>query len=303
MLLEIYNGHSNDRIDVIRTYIFVQYTDYFNDIGTFTIKVPMTEKSLPNLMVEGNYILFEKLGDKLEMGVIKYFHKEGLETPTVEIKGYMFSHLLTYRVFQKTFKMYDRVFDIQRDFVTKMFINCDDLRRQISEMMLAPTYAQDTPKIQFCETGSNAAEAISQMNEPYGYGYALLPAIAKYDPTTGRNQNIVNYVFHQYVPANRTIGNEDGNDPVVFDMELSNLSDLMYEVDATQSKTVAVVAGEDVGEDRKVVEVGVSSLAGVDRNELYVDARDIQMEEEEPTQYLTYEETMILLNQMFPNGV
>lgn len=303
MLLEVYNGHSNDRVDVIRTYTFVQYTDYFNDVGTFTVKVPITEKSLPNLMVEGNYILFEKLGDKLEMGVIKYFHKEGLETPTVEIKGYMFSHILSYRTFQKTFKLYGRVFDIQRDFITKMFINCDDLRRQIDEFMLANEYATDTPKIQFCQTGSDAAETLKEMNEPYNYGFALVPAIAKYNPVTGRNQNIVNYVFHQYVPVNRTIGNEQGNDPVVFDMELSNLSDLMYEVDATQSKNIAVVGGEDVGQNRKVIEVGVSSLSGVDRNELYVDARDLQMEEEEPTQYLTYDETMILLNQMFPNGM
>lgn len=303
MLLEIYNGHSNDRVDVIRTYIFVQYTDYFNDVGTFSVKVPITEKSLPNLMVEGNYILFEKLGDKLEMGVIKYFHKEGLEIPTVEIKGYMLSHLLTYRVFQKTYRMNGRVFDIQRDFVTKMFINCDDLRRQIDEFMLSDNYSQNTEKIQFCETGKDAAEAIKDMNTPYGYGFSLVPAIAKYDPVTGRNQNIINYVFKQYVPSKRTIGNTEGNDPVVFDMELSNLSDLMYEVDATESKTVAIVAGEDTGQNRKTVEVGVSSLSGVDRNELYVDARDLQMEEVEPTQYLTYDETIVLLNQMFPNGV
>lgn len=303
MLLEIYNGHSNDRIDVIRTYTFVQYTDYFNDVGTFTVKVPITEKSLPNLMVEGNYILFEKLGDKLEMGVIKYFHKEGLETPTVEVKGYMLSHLLTYRVFQKTFRMYGRVFEIQRDFVTKMFINCDDLRRQIDTFMLSDNYSQTTPKVQFCETGKDAAEAIKDMNTPYGYGFALTPAIAKYNPTTGRNQNIMNIVFRQYVPAKRTIGNTEGNDPVVFDMELSNLSDLMYEVDATQSKNIAIVAGEDTGQNRKVIEVGVADLSGIDRNEMYVDARDLQIEEIEPTQYLTYDETITLLNQMFPNGV
>ena len=303
MLLEVYNGKSNDRVDVIRTYMFVQYTDYFNDVGTFTVKVPITEKSLPNLMVEGNYILFEIIGGKVEMGVIKYFHKEGIETPYVEIKGYMFSHILTYRVFQKTYKQYGRVFDIQREFIARMFINCDDMRRQIDEFMLAPTYAQDTEKIQFCETGADAAEAIKNMNEPYGYGFALTPALAKYDPTTGRNQNIMNYVFRQYVPTVRTIKNEQGNDPVVFDMELSNLSDLMYEVDATASKTVAIVAGEDVGENRKLIEVGVSSLSGIDRNELYVDARDLQMEEQEANQYLTYDETMMLLNQMYPNGV
>ena len=119
MLLEVYDKNTLDRVDIIRTFTFVQYTDYYNDVGTFSVTVPITEKSLPRLMTIGNFILFEKLGDKFIMGVIKYFHSEDISTPTVQIKGYMLSHILSYRCFQRTFMLKDTVFQIQRHFIPK----------------------------------------------------------------------------------------------------------------------------------------------------------------------------------------
>lgn len=287
MLLEVYDKDTLNRVDIIRTYTFVQYTDYFNDVGTFTVKVPIKEKSLPHLLVAGNYILFEQLGDKMVMGVIKYFHKEGVETPTVEVKGYMLSHLLTYRCFRTTFRRSGRVFDIQREFVTKQFINPDDLRRQVDVFMLSFDYDDNTAQIDYCQTGTNAVDAIRDMNEPYRYGFALVPAIAKYNPQTGKEQNIANIVFKQYVPVDHRVGNTQGNDPVVFDTELSNVEDLMFELDSTKAKTVAYVAGEDSGENRKVIETGDTEATGLNRNELYVDARDLQKQESDEFEFST----------------
>lgn len=291
MLLEIYDKNTYDRVDIIRTFTFVQYTDYYNDVGTFSITVPITEKSLPYLMIEGNFILFEKLGDKFIMGIIKYFHSENISTPNVQIKGYMLSHLLSYRCFQKTFQLTDKVFEIQRHFVQKFFINTDDYRRTMALMMISDTYDQNTEEITFCKTGSNCEEAIKEMNEPYHYGFGLVPALAKYDPFTGRNQNIINIVFEQYSPVDRTINNPYGNDPVVFDTELNNVENLMFELDSTKMKTVAIVAGEDKGEDRKTIEVGDTELSDMERIELYVDARDLQKQEPDELDYSISEMT------------
>jgi len=285
MLLEIYDKNTYNRIDIIRTFTFVQYTDYYNDVGTFSVTVPITEKSLPNLMIEGNFILFEKLGDKFIMGIIKYFHSENISTPTVQVKGYMLSHLLSYRCFQKTFQLTDKIFEIQRHFVQKFFINTDDYRRTMALMMISDNYNQDTEEVAFCKTGSDCAEAIRDMNAPYHYGFGLVPAIAKYNPQTGKNQNIMHIVFEQYTPVDHTIGNSQDNDPVVFDTDLNNVENLMYELDSTKMKTVAIVAGEDKGEDRKVVEVGDTELSDMERIELYVDARDLQKQEPDEIDY------------------
>lgn len=285
MLLEIYDKNTFDRVDIIRTYTFVQYTDYFNDVGTFQITVPITESSLPYLLVAGNFILFEKLGNKFIMGIIKYFHSENISTPTVQIKGYMLSHLLSYRTFQKTFRLKDKVFEVQRHFVQEFFISSEDFRRRMSLMMVGDTYDHNTEEVNFCQTGSDCAEVIKEMNDPYHYGFGLVPGIAKYNPSTGRNQNIMHIVFEQYVPTDRTVGNQSGNDPVMFDTNLNNVENLMYELNSTKAKTVAIVAGEDKGEDRKVIEVGDKELTDMDRVELYVDARDLQKQEANELEY------------------
>lgn len=289
MLLEIYDKNTLDRVDIIRTYTFVQYTDYFNDIGTFQITVPITEKSLQYLMIAGNFILFEKLGDKFVMGIIKYFHSENISTPTVQIKGYLLKHLLSYRTFQKTFRLKDKVFEVQRHFVQNFFINSEDFRRRMNLMMVSDNYDHNTEEVNFCKTGSDCAEVIKEMNEPYHYGFDLVPAIAKYDPLTERNQNIMAIVFEQYVPVDRTVGNQSGNDPVIFDTELHNVENLMYELNSTKAKTVAIVAGEDKGEDRKTIEVGDTELTDMERIELYVDARDLQKQDAEELEYKSFE--------------
>lgn len=291
MLLEIYDKNTLDRVDIIRTFTFIQYTDYYNDVGTFSVTVPITERSLPYLMISGNFILFEKLGDKFIMGIIKYFHSENISTPTVQIKGYMLSHLLSYRCFQKTFQLKDKVFEIQRHFVQEFFMYSEDFRRRMSLMMISDTYDHNTEEIAFCKTGSNCAEVIKEMNEPYHYGFGLVPAIAKYNPETGKNQNIMHIVFEQYTPTDRTVGNAQGNDPVIFDTDLNNVENLMYEIDATKMKTIAIVAGEDKGEDRKLVEVGDTELSDMERIELYVDARDLQKQEPDKIDYSTNEMT------------
>ena len=280
MLLEVYDKNTMDRVDIIHTFTFVQYTDYFNDVGTFSVTVPITEKSLQYLMTVGNYILFEKLGDKFIMGVIEYFHSENISKPTVEIKGYMISHILSYRCFKTTYRLRDKIFEIQRDFIQKNFINPTDVKRKISLISLSDTYDTNTETVNYCNTGNNCSESIREMNEPYHYGFALVPVIEKYNPSTGRNQNIMGMVFEQYVPVDHTVGNTDGNDPVLFDTDLNNVENIMYEIDSTKSKTIAIVAGEDKGEDRKVIEVGDTELTDINRNELYVDARDLQKEDE-----------------------
>ena len=153
---------------------------------------------------------------------------------------------------------------------------------------LSPSYDPATEQISYCQTGSDAAESISEMNEPYRYGFAVVPVISKIDEEVGRTQNLSGMVFEQYVPTDRRVGNQDGNSPVMFDTALNNLEDLMFEIDATKAKTTAVVAGEDTGDNRKVIETGDTTLTGLERNELYVDARDLQKQKANELEFESY---------------
>lgn len=278
MYLEVYDGITLNRVDVIKTYTFVQYTDYFNDVGTFSVKVPVTETSLRYLRIRGNMILFEKLGRKLIMGIIDYVHKQGIASATVEIKGYLLPVLLSYRVIMRTFRLNGSVFEIQRYLIGTHFIEPTDQRRKVNEMKLDSTFPASSAQVNYCKTGDDVLKAIIDLNDTYNYGFSLTPEIAKYDSQHDTPQNITGFIFEQHIPVDRSVGNAGGVDPVIFDMNLFNLEDIDYEIDCTKLKSIAIVAGEDKGENRKIVEVGDETLSDRNRIELYVDARDIQKE-------------------------
>lgn len=61
-----------------------------------------------------------------------------------------------------------------------------------------------------------------------------------------------------------------------FSFDLNNLDRLEYDEDGRQYASMALVASEGRGTDRKTLEVGDLSKEGIDRIETYVDARDIQ---------------------------
>lgn len=83
------------------------------------------------------------------------------------------------------------------------------------------------------------------------------------------------FVFKLYSGEDRTYDQEK-NPYVVFSPKFENVINSNYIESDNTLKNVALVAGEDKGESRKTVTVG--SASGLDRRELYVDARDIQSE-------------------------
>lgn len=86
------------------------------------------------------------------------------------------------------------------------------------------------------------------------------------------------HVFRVYQGADRTheIGSELAIMPFV--EEYGNLNGVVITDDMLEFKNVAYVAGEDSGAYRRTVLMGATALSGLERRELYVDARDIQSE-------------------------
>lgn len=284
MNLEIYEKHSRKRLDIIRMVKYVQYNDYFNGIGKFKLIVPYNEKSLPNL-VEGNYIYFENG----IMGVIKYREKETSESTTVTIQGYIIKKILEYRCFLKT-KVYkkENKAQIATDMVRDLCIENEDERRNISCISVSDNIPE-APRSPFQNTGDMLNVVIERILDSIGYGYELKPKIIPLSNDT----NIESFVFRVLKPTDRTIGNKEGNVPVVFSFDLNNISSMSFVEDSTSYKTTVVVAGEGEGEERFVVESGDLECSDIDRIELYVDARDLQQNSEE--KQLTDEEYIELL--------
>lgn len=281
MILEIFSIKTLERVDMIKTFSFVQYVKEFCGSGSFSVKVPINEDSVQFLR-KGYLILFEND----VMGIIQYRKKESNEGhETVEIKGYLLNRILNWRSFLVTQSFRGSVTDITRRIVDLLFISSSDSRRNIESLELSTDteYFPESPSISTQFTGKTAQYAVESLLSNIGYGYSIVPIIKDYDESLQQLTNISRMEYRVHKPTDRTIGNSYGNTPVVFSSEMNNLSSSTYIEDDTEFCSVAIVAGEGEGTERVTVEVGDTSASGFDRIELYVDARDLQSTSEEVT--------------------
>lgn len=273
MILEIFSIQTLERVGMIKTCKFAQYEQQFCGTGSFSIKVPISEESLRYLNKK-HFILF----DEGVMGIIRYRKKVTGDDSTVEIKGYLLNKILDWRSFLLTKSFSGTITNISRNMVDYFFINNSDARRNISSIALAtePEYLPDAPKSSIQDTGHTVGYVLQSLLSPFGYGYALVPIIAKYSETLGQMVNISRLSFRVLKPADRTIGNAEGNTPVQFSVSMNNLASSTYIEDDTEYCSTGIVAGEGDGSSRTIVEVGDTEASGMDRIEFYVDARDLQ---------------------------
>lgn len=71
------------------------------------------------------------------------------------------------------------------------------------------------------------------------------------------------------------------NGSVKYSAKFGNMNDEQYAENELNYRNVAYVHGQGEGESRVIVEVGDTEAVGSARREMYIDARDIQQEEEE----------------------
>ena len=83
------------------------------------------------------------------------------------------------------------------------------------------------------------------------------------------------FIFKVYKGTKRTV-----NDPVIISRSFNNLIKYNYVNDKQAYKNMAIVAGSGEGAERKVVRLN-DELSGLDRRELFVDAKDLSNKDSE----------------------
>lgn len=272
MILDVY-GKDNKRKTFINNFIYASYEDPFCGVGTFEIKVPITEKSIPYL-IKDNYILF----DEGILGVIqsRLFEQNEEAQNVLTISGKTIHDLFLRRCFNTTYKYNAKLSSIARSMVDDLCVNPVDTKRKIALVQLSSDqqYIPDGSTYKLQRTSDYLADALEDVLSLEDKGYKLYPV---FDDDNGYVLDHLD--FRVYEPANRTIGNEDDNTPIVFSSDLNNIQNFSYEENADDYKNFAYGAGQGRSNNRYVVEVGDLSVTDLDRYELYVDARDLQQEE------------------------
>lgn len=282
MRLEILAKENLERLGFVNKFKYVQYIQEFCGPGEFKIIVPLEEESVKYL-VKGNYIWFEYHF----VGIIEYtFKSEDEKKKELTIRGSSVNKILSFRTIPKTEAYHGTPGYIVQRLVFDHVTYPSDNKRAIQ--YVRPTnpnidYGDRIENIHF--TGKDIETHVENVLSSQDMGYFMYVV---------KDGNIVSrFWVISLFPNDRTIGSDK---PVVFSFDMDNLSKMELLEDYTIFKNYAYIAGEDSGENRKVVEFGDNTLSGIDRIETYIDARDVQSEKPDGGTY-TDEEYEAMLKQ------
>jgi hypothetical protein len=274
-------------VDVLRKYEYSQYQYKAREIGTFQINAMLDKENLCLMDKTKNfYVLF----DDDVFGVIESVKRESdSETSKVfVIKGSLALKLLEYRVIkgQVTFK--GKSYKYIEELVKQNLIMSDDSNRNIA---LSVEFEDEERLKQVCSiidkqvTGGSLWDEISEVAEADKLRIVLKPNVVVINRENPYNIDGWTLIIGAGEDRTRHRGNKVVS-PVVFSQSLSNIANTDYIVDRSKLKNTVYIAGEGEGTDRKWYNIDVNSdvtfgeRKGWNRKELWVDARDIQSEQD-----------------------
>lgn len=254
MRMEIIN-HKFERLGVINKFNMIQYNPKYSDIGSFELSCALNEEN-KSLIVEDNILWIE---DEYA-GVIQYIDKSS--DNEIKAKGKLLSVVLNWRTVIKTYEANKLTTGIFEELVRLNFMADDE--RKIEGFTFINNVTDNTA-IRYQVTGKSLSDIFQPLSETYDIGYEVY-----------LNMEEKAFEFTLFRGKDLTIGNKDGNKPVIFGTDFNNILKSEYVSDNNNYRNVAYVAGEGEGENRVVVEVKQTESAGFFRREIVVDARDIQ---------------------------
>ena len=156
-----------------------------------------------------------------------------------------------------------------RKLITDAIITPTIESRKIENFTLSPVLGL-TERLERQFTGTNLYEAVVEICKTFNYGWKVT-----------FNLQSKQFIFSIYQGSDRS-SNQSVNPRVKFSPEFDNLLGSSYTLDSSSYKNVALIAGEGEGKSRKTQMVGEAS--GLNRYELFIDARDISSNEGEITE-------------------
>jgi hypothetical protein len=264
----------------------VVYTSKWNTYNSFEIYL----KSMKDYVKTGNRIIWDNDGRK--NGIITYIKYDDVED-TVTIRGYSLLYLLSQRITvpdsgqaQQTYS--GAIEDVMYALVKKNATDAGSLR-SFPRMTCEESQGRGI-KVAYNTRYDNLLDNLTDLSK-----YSMVGIGVRVVPADGKE------IFEVRFGTDHSISQTD-NSQVVFRQEYDNITTETYEINTENYKNTAYTAGQGEGVERAVYIVGDSNV-GEDRNEVFVDARDIEDASELPTRgetkladYTTQESFVVTAN-------
>ena len=247
-MLNVYNSNY-ERIGFIESYSYLGWVRRYVGVGEFELKCAPENLSLLSL---GNIVA--KANDK-EGGVIEIITLESVEKEMLTVRGRFLSVVLESRIIWETENLNDDIGTCIEQLINNNAINPVDMNRVIPD--LSYEYALVGKSISMQVSFKNLLEAVTSILSETAVG------IKGVLTSHGISLSLYN-------------GREL---PFVFSREFENLLSQNYTDSIKDYANTAKVAGEGEGNGRQIVII--SSETGINRKEIFIDAKDLRLSEYE----------------------
>lgn len=253
-------------IGEIDMYTSLMWPDKYNGYTTFELNAPVNQKN-SSLIKKGHIVWTGGKNACLIEIIQSERNEEGRKT--YKVKGRTLEVLLTTRILWNPCNCVNKHSStIMYEIVDKNCVNPSDQNRKIPFLECAND-EQLGKIISFQKTGGEVYDAIESIATDADLGFDVI-----FNPREKKLIfKVIEGVDRATLPASG-----DASNLVIFSTDLEDILSSAYYTNDQDVKTLAFVAGEGEGVERKHVVSGDSESKGLMRRELYVDARDLQTE-------------------------
>lgn len=270
---------------VISDYYSLIWTIGFNDIGDFELVLPYTEKYMELLKPDR---ILVRVGDvklhndaaynKNSMVITHVSISNNENEKRIIVKGREYLYLLQRRALSgKTSYSGMHVDNIQNIVEKCCVMSKTKDERVMFERITMINNVEDESKYTFEKTGGQISDVLINYAKMHGFGIKAFP-IYSFDYTA--------IGIEISDPKEKTPGRMNEYS-ISFSEETGSISGVEYEYDISEYANFATVAGGGEGSDRVFVDVNLADnstnpdFLGINRREVYIDARDLQREDTE----------------------
>lgn len=242
-------------IAIVDSYESLIWTTRYYSPGDFELYLPANDNILSVLQI-GNYL--QRYDNDRIMIIEKIEIKTDVENGNyLIVTGRSAESILARRIVWMQTNLNGKAEQGIRRLINENIISPNIAARKISNFKLGDLQNySETIRLQ--STGDSLEKVINEICTANKWGWKI---------TLDKDKN---FVFNVYKGV---------NNGVTFSPEFDNLINSNYQYDNSESANVALVAGEGEGTARRTQVVG--SNEGIDRREIYVDARDVSSNTDE----------------------
>lgn len=238
------------------------WTDRYNEYGDFEIYLTLTNNSDILKYLKEDYYLWLKESDHCMIIEDLAIDSDTEDGDHLIVTGRSLESILERRIIWGQKVLTGNLQDAIETLLNESIISPSITERKIDNFIFEPSADPRVTELiidaQF--TGNNLYDVIKKLCQSNNLGFKIV--------LNDNNQ----FVFSLYAGADRSY-NQNANPWVVFSPGFENIINSNFFTSKANLKNVTLVAGEGEGASRKTTTVGSGS--GLNRRELFTDARDI----------------------------